>query len=44
MNVIFSANFPEPFPSWPLFTVVSVLSGGLLITCKLCDPCLNFAG
>ncbi|KAJ7908168.1 hypothetical protein B0H13DRAFT_2017510 [Mycena leptocephala] len=32
MNVIFSANFPEPFASWALFTVVSILSGGLLIT------------
>jgi hypothetical protein len=28
-------DFPAPFPSCPLFTVVSVLSGGLLITCKL---------
>ncbi|KAJ7828643.1 hypothetical protein B0H13DRAFT_2117479 [Mycena leptocephala] len=32
MDVEFYANFPEPFPSCPLFTVVSILSGGLLTT------------
>jgi hypothetical protein len=42
MDVEFYANFPEPFPSCPLFTVVSILSGGLLTTCKLGGSMFEF--
>jgi hypothetical protein len=42
MNVVFFTNFLEPFPIGPLFTVVSVLFGGLLITCKLCGSMFEF--
>jgi hypothetical protein len=33
MNLVF--YIPEPFPAFLFFTVVSILSGGLCITCKL---------